>query len=121
MGGLGGRRMRSGVMYCQRDTFSPGQKNELRNRITATRQLIAQLRDDLHLEAKLMATSQSIVGQAAVLWEMLTGLNTQGLQGYGKVPKDLTHYLDPIGGQLAAEINEIAGLFSQPSAAATKP
>jgi hypothetical protein len=36
------------------------------------------------------------------------------LQGYGNVPEELARYLDPIGKQLAEEMNEISQLFSQP-------
>src|SRR5438876_728863 len=89
-------RMQMGVMYRQRDTFSSEQKNELQRRIGKIRQLMSRLRDDLQLEAKTVAMSQSIVGQAAVLWEMLTSLSSQGLRGYGSVSEQLACYLDPI-------------------------
>jgi hypothetical protein len=73
------------------------------------------LRDDLQLEVKIVPTSQSIVGQSAVLWEMLAGLNGQGLQGYGTMSDELARYLDPMGDKLAADMNEISRLFSQPT------
>jgi hypothetical protein len=76
---------------------------------------MVRLRDDLQLPVNVVATSQLIVGQAAVLWEMLTDLNSVGLMGYGKVPEDLAPYLDPIGETLSDEMNAIARLFSQPS------
>jgi hypothetical protein len=107
--------VQAGVMYSQRDTFSEEQKNELRNRIAKIRQLMVRLRDDLQLTVNVVATSQLIVGQAAVLWEMLTDLSSVGLKGYGKVPEDLAPYLDPIGEILCDEMNAIARLFSQPS------
>ena len=114
-----GGRVQSGIMYRELDTLSAAQKQELQNKIGKLRQLILRLRDDLGLEPKSMATSQSIVGQASVLWEMLTELNSRGLQGYGRVPAELGRYLDPIGEQLAAEMNEIARLFSNPVSGAT--
>ena len=49
-----------------------------------------------------------VVGQATVLWEMLAELNSRFLEGYGRVPEELAHYLDPIGEKLAAEMNEIS-------------
>jgi hypothetical protein len=107
------------MMYRQQDTFSPTQKDELHNKITKIRQLIARLRDDLRLEARVVGTSQSIIGQAALLWEMLLELDSRSLQGYGKVSEELARYLDPIANQLAAEMNEISRLFSQPTSAAT--
>jgi hypothetical protein len=112
-------QVRSGMMYRQQDTFSPTQKDELHNKITKIRQLIARLRDDLRLEARVVGTSQSIIGQAALLWEMLLELDSRSLQGYGKVSEELARYLDPIANQLAAEMNEISRLFSQPTSAAT--
>lgn len=107
--------VQSSVMYSQRDTFSTAQKKELWNRIAKIRQLMVRLRDDLQLTVNVVATSQLMVGQAAVLWEMLTDLNSRGLKGYGKVPEDLAPYLDPIGETLCDEMNAIARLFSQPS------
>jgi hypothetical protein len=58
-----------------------------------------------------------IVGQATILWEMLAELNSRSLEGYGRVPEELAHCLDPIGEKLATEMNEISRLFSRPPAA----
>jgi len=57
-------QVQSGVMYRQQDTFSPAQKDALRSKIANIRQLMLQLRDDLQLEASVVATAQTIVGQA---------------------------------------------------------
>lgn len=113
-------KVRSGVMYQQQDTFSQPQKKGLRNKIAKIRELMVRLRDDLQLETGVVATSQSILGQASVLWEMLTDLDSRSLRGYGKVPAEVAHYLDPIAEQLAAEMSEIAQLFSRPSSTAIK-
>jgi hypothetical protein len=113
-------RLRAGVMYRQQDTISSQQKSELQHKIINIRQLIARLRDDLQLETSTVATGQSMVGQAALLWEMLVELNSRSLGGYGKVPEQLAIYLDPIGNKLAEEMNEIARLFSQPTSGVTE-
>ena len=105
--------VRSGLMFREDDTFSPTQKVGLREKIAAMRKLLLRLRDDLQLEPKVAPTSQSIVGHAGVLWEMLTDLNSRGLRGHGKVPDELSAYLDPIGETLCEEMNAIARLFSQ--------
>jgi hypothetical protein len=96
-----------GVMYQQQD-FSPTQKKRLRQKSSMVRQVILRLRDDLQLEPSRPASSQMVVGQATVLWEMLAELNSRFLEGYGRVPEELAHYLDPIGEKLAAEMNEIS-------------
>ena len=106
-------KLRVGVMYHQRDTFSPQQKNELRNRIDRIRRVMTQMRDDLQLDTSVIDTAHSMLGQAGLLWEMLAELNGRALQRGGKVPEELTRYLDPIGERLAAEMNEIARLFSR--------
>ncbi len=111
-------QVRSGVKYCERDTFSATQRNELRNKIAKIRQLVTRMRADLQLEAAVIATSQSILGQSALLWEMLIELNGASLQGYGKVSEELARYLNPIGEQLGSEMNEISRLFSQPTSVA---
>lgn len=112
------RPPQAGVMYQQQDTLSATQKKRLRQRSSIVRQAILRLRDDLQLEPSRPATSQMIVGQATILWEMLAELNSRSLEGYGRVPEELAHYLDPIGEKLAAEMNEISFLFSRPHAAA---
>jgi hypothetical protein len=101
------------VMYQQRDTLSPTQKKRLRQESSSVRQLILRLRDDLQLEPSRPATSQMIIGQATVLWEMLAELNSRSLEGYGRVPEKLAHYLDPIGEKLATKMKEIPRLFSR--------
>jgi hypothetical protein len=105
------------VMYQQQDTLSPTQKKRLRQKSSGARELILRLRDDLQLEPTRPASSQMVIGQATVLWEMLAELNSRSLEGYGRVPEQLAHYLDPIGEKLAAEMNEISFLLSRPSAA----
>jgi hypothetical protein len=106
--------LRAGVMFREEDTFSTRQKAAMHDKILAIRELLVRLRHDLQLEPKVAPTSQLIVGHAAVLWEMLTDLNSRGLKGHGKVPDGLASYLDPIGETLCEEINAIAHLFSQP-------
>ena len=81
---------------------------------------MTQTRDDLQLEASVIDTAHSMLGQAGLLWEMLAELNGRALQRGGKVPEELTRYLDPIGEQLAAEMNEIARLFSKPVSGTTR-
>ena len=107
--------VRSGVMFREQDTFSTTQKAGMRSKILAIRELLARLCDDLQLEPKGAPTSQLIVGHAAVLWEMLTDLNSRGLKGHGNVPDDLASYLDPIGETLCEEMIAISHLFSQPT------
>jgi hypothetical protein len=109
-------RLRSGIMYQQMDTLSAIQKQQLKNKIVNVRQLIMRLRDDLSLKPKNVLTSQFIIGHASLLWEMLSELNGRGLQAYGKVPEELSAYLDPIGEKLAQGINAIARTFSQSTA-----
>lgn len=109
-------RLRSGIMYRQIDTLSAIQKQQLKSKIADVRDLIIRLRNDLDLEPKNVATSQFIIGHASLLWEMVTELNGRGLQAYGKVPDELSMYLDPIGEKLAQGINAIARTFSQPTA-----
>ena len=108
-------RVHSGIIYREDDTLSPEQKDALRQKVSRVRELLTRLRDDLQLETKVLATSQAIVGQSAVLWEMLADLNSRGLSGYGNVPDELGTYLDPIGETLCEEMNAIARLFSQPN------
>jgi hypothetical protein len=112
--------VRSGVMFGEQDTFSPAQKTGLRDKIATIRKLLVRLRDDLQLEPKAAPTSQLIVGHAAVLWEMLTDLNSRGLRGHGKTPDGLASYLDPIGETPCEEMNAIAHLFSQPTSEETR-
>jgi hypothetical protein len=112
--------LRSGVMYREEDSFSPTEKIKLREKIAAIRELLVRLRDDLQLKPQVAPTSQSIVGHASVLWEMLTDLNSRGLKGHGKTPDSLAPYLDPIGEVLCEEINAIARLFSQPTSGETR-
>jgi hypothetical protein len=103
----------AGVMYEQRDTLSLPQKKALRQRMTKTRAMILEMRDDLQLEPGKPAASRLIVGQATILWEMLAELNARSLQGYGEVPAALADYINPRGEALAAEMSEISLMFSK--------
>ena len=104
-----------GVMYQQRDTLSTGKKKELQTRIANLREIMLRLRDDLDLAAVRPSTSQLIIGESTVLWEMFAELNSTSLQGYGTVSPQLAAYIDPIGRTLSDQINEISRLFSKPT------
>jgi hypothetical protein len=105
-----------GVMYQQQDSLSASRKIELRRRIAEIREVIIQLRGDLKLEPERVNTAQIMVGQATVLWEMLAELNSYSLRGYGEVPMELAHYIDPLGQVLTQQMHDIARLFSKPTA-----
>ncbi len=102
-----------GVMYRQQNTISAAQRSELGMRIAKLRKLMMRLRDDLELEPDEPTTSQLIIGQATVLWEMLAELNSSSLRGYGAVSAELASYIDPLGEELTREMHEISRLFSQ--------
>jgi hypothetical protein len=102
-----------GVMYQQQNTLSASQKTQLRARIAKLRELVVRLRDDLELEPDTPTTAQLFVGQATILWEMLAELNSSSLHGYGAVSPELAAYIDPLGEDLAREMQEISRLFSQ--------
>ena len=106
-------RLRSNVMYSERDSFSAEQKTQLLGRIEAIRGIITRLRDDLQLEPKFVCTSEPMVAQAASLWEMSLDVNSQGLRGYGQVSPQLRSYLDPIVERLAGEMQAVVRIFSR--------
>ena len=108
-------KVRAGTLYQQLDTLSETQKGDLREKIGTIRKLMTTLHDDLDLRSKDVPTSSAIAGHASLLWEMLTELNSRGLQAYGKVSDELARYIDPIGEQPTTEMNEITHLFSKPS------
>jgi hypothetical protein len=105
----------SGVMYQPQDTLSAATKKELRTRIENMRELIVRLRDDLMLIPARPRTTNLIVGQATVLWEMLAELNSSSLYGYGTVSPQFAAYIDPIGESLTRQMHEISALFSKPT------
>jgi hypothetical protein len=109
-----------GVMYQQQNALSVRQKSQLRDRIADLRRRMIRLRDDFQLAPVKPRTTQLIVGQATVLWEMLAELNSRSLQGYGAVPDELARYLDPIGEKLAAAMHEISLMFSGATTATNK-
>jgi hypothetical protein len=51
--------VRSGVMYCEQDSFRAAQKAEMVSRIVALREVIERLRRDLELDVKMVRTSES--------------------------------------------------------------
>ncbi len=105
-----------GPMYQQQNNLSGKEKTDLRDRITALREVMARLCADLGLAPNKPGTAQLIVGQATILWEMLAELNSSSLRGYGEVPPELARYLDPLGQSLTQQMHAITALFSGPTA-----
>ena len=104
-----------GVMYQQQDNLSAAEKAELRRRINRLREEILRVRSDLELNPATPSTTNLMVGQANLLWEMLAELNSSSLRGYGDVPVTLERYLDPVGASLAQQMFEISTSFTTPA------
>ena len=106
-------------MYQQQDTLSVTQKKRLRQKSSMVRQLILRLRDDLQLEPTRPASSRMVAGPVHHPLGNAGRAQQPFLEGYGQVPEELAHYLDPIGEKLTAEMNEISLMFSRLDAGST--
>jgi hypothetical protein len=59
------------------------------------RKIIRDLKDELNLRSEEESIARKIRGEAAHMWEMLSDMNSSGLDRYGKTPKELADFWDP--------------------------
>jgi hypothetical protein len=89
-----GHEIRS-VLYEVRNTLSPSDREMIAERVAIMRTLLGEIRDTLHLEAKVRSTDRIIVSSCAVQWAGLVELGSGYLRRYGELPPGLGEYLDP--------------------------
>jgi hypothetical protein len=96
------------VLYSERNTLAPRQRQEILRVVQDTQGLIERLRDDLSLQRDVLITANAIRGHCSILWESLEEIQTRYLRGYGEPPPGLAAYLDPKVAQLIGYIRKLS-------------
>ena len=89
-----GREYRS-VLYIERNSLSPEQREEILRLIALQRELLAEIKETLGLEPEVVDLGQAIWSKTSSFWESLVETETKHLRGYGKMPPRFDEYLDP--------------------------
>jgi hypothetical protein len=70
-------------------------QNAVLQDVEKIRKIIRDLKDELNLRSEEESIARKIRGEAAHMWEMLSDMNSSGLDRYGKTPKELADFWDP--------------------------
>lgn len=108
-------RERGSVLYQERNTLSPEQREALLGEIARLRSLLRDARDRLGLTARTQDAVQAIWGSGSALREHIVELEAKHLRRYGKVSPDLAAFLDPHVEELLAGIDRILTVVNPPS------
>lgn len=83
------------LLYREHNTLTDTQRVQLGKEIKALRNLLQQVKDELHLKGFTLDVGMSLQGSAALFIEDLKELKGKRLRAYGDSAKELAAYLDP--------------------------
>ncbi len=107
-----GREVRS-LLYTEENTLTPEAREGLLANIAATRRIVEELRDDLHLEATPRDIAKTIRGHCYLLWVDVMEITGKYLRGHGEPPPELVAYLDPRAQQILQCLDHIKVLLAK--------
>jgi len=106
-------REAQGVLYRERNTLSPGRREQLLKEVTHLRQLLKPLVDVLGLEGRTESAADDTWGMCAGLRAQLIKLESRPLRRYGPVPRQLGDLMDAQVPKLLQGLDRISRLVSQ--------
>ncbi len=104
-----GREVRS-VCYEERNRLTEEQRADLLATVSRMRSLMAELKTDLRLPARVEDVGKRIWGHSAGFFDSVAELEVQHLRGYGEVPPALEAYLAPRARALLNELQTLSGI-----------
>ncbi len=114
-----GREIRS-VMWKEENRLSAEQRDALLTCISEIKALLARMKEDLNLPARVDRVAATIWGESAAFWNTLAEVKSQRLAAYGKVDPSLASYVDPKVERLISAMQAIADIVSGKSPVADR-
>ena len=119
-----GREIHS-VLYQERNSLSDEQRHAIDTEISAMRDLLCQLRDDLELQIRSHDAGTEIWSRGLSFWETLVGLEGGYLRAYGEPSPALVNYLEPKVVELVERLLRISDIArptdARPDSAVERP
>ena len=85
----------AGVLFQEHNRLDATQRHALLAEVQQAREVLVELRDDLHLEVRSRDVSTAIWSKCTWLWESLVELKSRYLKRYGALPDTFADYFDP--------------------------
>ena len=104
-----GRQIKS-VFVGETNTLTPSQRIALGVEISAIRDMLRQLRADLHFIVSPRDAADIVQGECNGQWEPLSELNGRYLRAYGAVAEGLAEYLDPKADEVLRRLQRMAAI-----------
>lgn len=104
-----GQEVRSSL-YQEINDLAPGKKIEMLSLVKEMQGIIAELRDTLKLNQRVIEVSRRIQGHCSILWEQMWELESRSLKRYGDVPPGLADCLDPKIGDIVERVMKLSDL-----------
>jgi hypothetical protein len=101
-------REASSVFHIEINDLTAPQANALRTQVEGMWAVMAQMRDDLHLESRRVGVRHLVGSHCSSIWENLVALDRKNLSGYGEPPEQLLEYLQPLVAELLDRLDHIS-------------
>ena len=105
----GGQR---GILYYQKSNLDPAIRQSARNKISRALQELANLANQLGIEAREENSNQMIMAQMSASWADLVDSQSDRLKGYGELDMQAAQLIDPAVNRLARLASELGEFFT---------
>jgi len=105
----GGQR---GILYYQKSNLDPAIRQSARNKISRALQEVANLANQLGIEAREENSNQMIMAQMSASWADLVDSQSDRLKGYGELDMQAAQLIDPAVNRLARLASELGEFFT---------
>jgi len=104
-----GRQIKS-VLVAETNRLTPSQRKALAIEIGAIRDMLRQLRADLHFVVSPRDAADIVRGECNGLWEPITEMNSRYLRAYGDVAEGIAACLDPKADEILQRLHRMAAI-----------
>jgi hypothetical protein len=107
-----GREVHS-LLYHETNTLDAEIRAGLLAEIASIRDIMQELKDDLHLKATAQDIVKTIRAQCYFLWVDVLEMTGKYLRGFGEPPPELIDYLDPQAQRILQSLDHIKVLLAK--------
>lgn len=116
----GGREIRS-VLYREENTISGSQARAMQAEISAMRDILRALRDELQLDERVRNAKVDVWSRCSWFWENLAELDARHLRAYGEPSEEMVACLEPRRKELIDRLQRITDAVRGTKAVAHDP
>ena len=102
---------KNSILYKLENDLNEQERKEIRKKIAHIKRYIAYLTKQFNFEKESKGIKRTISSHIDSLWEIICGIESKRLKGYGEVDISLKEYLDPVINKLIQLLGETSDVL----------